>query len=102
MRVHLLLKLASRPRRIIMLARSPSATRRGILFGAAAGAVAAAQFGTIGRASAQAGRPRQLPAIRPGTHTSFGPLKQIDAGVLNVAYAEAGPANGHSSARLAV
>jgi pimeloyl-ACP methyl ester carboxylesterase len=89
-----LLKLASRPRRIIMLARSPSATRRGILFGAAAGAVAAAQFGTIGRASAQAGRPRQLPAIRPGTHTSFGSLKQIDAGVLNVAYAEAGPANG--------
>jgi pimeloyl-ACP methyl ester carboxylesterase len=26
--------------------------------------------------------------------TSFGPLKQIDAGVLNVGYAEAGPANG--------
>jgi len=26
--------------------------------------------------------------------TSFGPLKQIDAGVLNVAYAEAGPADG--------
>jgi hypothetical protein len=25
---------------------------------------------------------------------SFGPLKQIDAGVLNVAYAEAGPVNG--------
>ena len=26
--------------------------------------------------------------------TSFGPLKQIDAGLLNVGYAEAGPANG--------
>jgi pimeloyl-ACP methyl ester carboxylesterase len=26
--------------------------------------------------------------------TSFGPLKQIDAGVLNIAYAEAGPADG--------
>ena len=26
--------------------------------------------------------------------TSFGPLKQIDAGVLNVAYAEVGPADG--------
>jgi pimeloyl-ACP methyl ester carboxylesterase len=26
--------------------------------------------------------------------TSFGPLKQIDAGVLNIAYAEAGPAGG--------
>jgi pimeloyl-ACP methyl ester carboxylesterase len=75
-----------------MSPKSPSATRRTILFGAAAGAVA--QFGIVGRANAQAGRARQLPAIRPGTHTSFGPLKQIDAGVLNVAYAEAGPANG--------
>ncbi len=35
-----------------------------------------------------------MPAIRPGTDTSFGPLKQIDAGVLNVGYAEAGPSNG--------
>jgi pimeloyl-ACP methyl ester carboxylesterase len=35
-----------------------------------------------------------MPAIKPGTHTSFGPLKQIDAGVLNVGYAEAGPADG--------
>ena len=26
----------------------------------------------------------------PGTNTSFGPLKQVDAGVLNVGYAEAG------------
>lgn len=31
---------------------------------------------------------------KPGTTTSFGSLKQIDAGVLNVGYAEAGPANG--------
>ena len=37
---------------------------------------------------------KQLPAIKPGTNTSFGPLKQIDAGVLNVGYAEAGPADG--------
>jgi hypothetical protein len=27
-------------------------------------------------------------------HTSFGPIKQIDAGLLNVGYFEAGPANG--------
>jgi pimeloyl-ACP methyl ester carboxylesterase len=27
---------------------------------------------------------------------SFGPLKQVDAGLLNVGYAEAGPANGHA------
>jgi pimeloyl-ACP methyl ester carboxylesterase len=29
-----------------------------------------------------------------GAHTSFGALKQIDAGVLNVGYAETGPADG--------
>jgi pimeloyl-ACP methyl ester carboxylesterase len=32
--------------------------------------------------------------INPGTNTSFGSLKQIDAGVLNVGYAEAGPPDG--------
>src|ERR687884_113817 len=31
---------------------------------------------------------------KPRSNTSFGPLKQIDAGLLNVGYAEAGPANG--------
>jgi pimeloyl-ACP methyl ester carboxylesterase len=30
----------------------------------------------------------------PGMSTSFGPLKQVDAGVLNVGYAEAGPSDG--------
>ena len=39
-------------------------------------------------------RPSARAAIKPGTNTSFGPLKQIDAGVLNVGYAEAGPADG--------
>ena len=28
------------------------------------------------------------------TNISFGPIKQIDAGLLNVGYAEAGPTNG--------
>jgi pimeloyl-ACP methyl ester carboxylesterase len=32
--------------------------------------------------------------IRPGTTTSFGPLKQVDAGRLNVGYVESGPAGG--------
>jgi alpha-beta hydrolase superfamily lysophospholipase len=36
----------------------------------------------------------KVPAIKAGTHTSFDSLKQIDAGLLNVGYAEAGPANG--------
>jgi pimeloyl-ACP methyl ester carboxylesterase len=35
-----------------------------------------------------------LPSIKPGTNKSFGPLKQINAGLLNVGYVEAGPANG--------
>jgi pimeloyl-ACP methyl ester carboxylesterase len=65
------------------------------LFGTAAGALAAAQLGLVLPANAQTGAARsRLPAIKPGTHTSFGPLKQIDAGVLNVGYAEAGPADG--------
>jgi pimeloyl-ACP methyl ester carboxylesterase len=42
----------------------------------------------------QAGGPSTLPAIKSGTNTSFGPLKQIEAGLLNVGYAEAGPADG--------
>jgi pimeloyl-ACP methyl ester carboxylesterase len=62
-------------------------------FGAAAGAVAAVQLGIVAPANAQAGK-AQLPAIKPGANTSFGPLKQIDAGVLNIGYAEVGPANG--------
>jgi pimeloyl-ACP methyl ester carboxylesterase len=64
--------------------------------GAAALSIAAAQLGMIGSANAQAGTPKptQLPAIKPGTNTSFASLKQVDAGVLNVGYAEAGPADG--------
>src|SRR5499425_209694 len=62
-------------------------------FGSAAMAVAATQLGLIGSAAAQR-METKVPAIKPGTNTSFGPLKQIDAGVLNVGYAEAGPANG--------
>jgi pimeloyl-ACP methyl ester carboxylesterase len=33
-------------------------------------------------------------AIQPGMHTSFASMKQIDAGLLNVGYAEDGPADG--------
>ena len=39
-------------------------------------------------------QPTELPAIKPGMHTSFASLKQIDAGLLNVGYAEDGPADG--------
>lgn len=65
-------------------------------FGTAAFAIAAAQFGSISSAAAQSSKSKSaaLPATSPGTHTSFGPLKQIDAGTLNIGYAEAGPVDG--------
>ena len=58
--------------------------------------IASAELGMIGSAAAQSSKakPPSVPAIKPGTNTSFGSLKQIDAGVLNVGYAEAGPVNG--------
>jgi pimeloyl-ACP methyl ester carboxylesterase len=57
---------------------------------------AAVQFGMTDSAVAQSGKtkPRTVPAIKLGTNKSFGSLKQIDAGVLNVGYAEAGPISG--------
>jgi pimeloyl-ACP methyl ester carboxylesterase len=64
-------------------------------FVSAAVTFAAAQLGMTGSAEAQSKTgPAGLPAIKPGTNTSFASLKQIDAGVLNVGYAEAGPADG--------
>jgi pimeloyl-ACP methyl ester carboxylesterase len=64
--------------------------------GVAAMGIAAAEFVAAGAAEAQPGaaKPKALRAIKPGANTSFAPLKQIDAGVLNVGYAEAGPAQG--------
>ena len=58
--------------------------------------IAAVQLGDIGSVTAQAGKAKasSIPAITPGAHTSFGPLKQVAAGLLNVAYAEAGPDGG--------
>src|SRR5882672_3466478 len=44
----------------------------------------------IGLAGAQPSKTK-LPAIKPGTNTSFGPLKQINASLLNVGYAEVAP-----------
>ncbi len=62
--------------------------------GIAAATLATAQLGAIGAAKAQAKANSTLPAAGPGTHTSFASLKQIDAGLLNVGYADAGPADG--------
>jgi pimeloyl-ACP methyl ester carboxylesterase len=64
--------------------------------GTAAMTIAAAQLGMFGCADVQSGNTKaaDLPPIQPGTNTSFSSLKQIDAGLLNVGYAEAGPADG--------
>jgi len=46
----------------------------------------------MGFANAQSAKPNSaLPTIKPRTNKSFGALKQIDAGELNIGYAEAGP-----------
>ena len=64
--------------------------------GTAATTIAAASLGAIRPARAQYSKtaPAGVPPARPGSHTSFGPIKQIDAGLLNVGYAEAGPVDG--------
>jgi len=62
-------------------------------FGTAAATAAAAQFRMLATADAQPAK-TTLPPVKPETNGSFAPLKQIDAGVLNIGYAEAGPADG--------
>ena len=58
--------------------------------------IASGELGIIGSAAAQSSnaKPATVPAIKPGANKSFGPLKQINAGVLNIGYAEAGPSGG--------
>jgi pimeloyl-ACP methyl ester carboxylesterase len=62
-------------------------------FAMAAVTVAAAELGISGIAKAQAPAIR-LANDRAGSHTSFQALRQIEAGVLDVGYAEAGLASG--------
>ncbi len=73
------------------MSEHPELDRRRFLEAAAA-AVAAAQLTLTRSVNAQTGQ--SVPAIKSGTNTSFASIKQIDAGVLNVGYAEAGPASG--------
>jgi pimeloyl-ACP methyl ester carboxylesterase len=64
--------------------------RRGFLRNAAM-TFAAAELAGIASAAPQA-----IPPIKPGTNTTFASLRHIDAGLLNIGYAEAGPTNGPS------
>jgi pimeloyl-ACP methyl ester carboxylesterase len=69
--------------------------RRNFL-GTAAMTLAAAQFTFSSAADAQTSKTKRVitGTIRPGSNTSFASLKQIDAGLLNVGYAEGGPPDG--------
>jgi pimeloyl-ACP methyl ester carboxylesterase len=70
--------------------------RRRRFIGAAGMTIAAARLGLTSSARAQSGEttPTALSTSRQGPGTSFGALKQIDAGLLSVGYVEAGPAGG--------
>jgi hypothetical protein len=72
-----------------------NADRRRFL-GTATMSIAAAELGMMSSAPAQPVKPKpsSVPQIKPGTNSSFGPLKQINAGLLSVGYAEAGPIDG--------
>src|SRR6202522_3822522 len=63
---------------------------------AAAAAAAAASLAACRStpAASPTGSTPASPTTGAGTHTSFPSIKQIDAGLLNIGYAEAGPADG--------
>jgi len=70
--------------------------QRRSFFGTAAMTVAAAQLGMMSLANAQTGKTNSGSLATNGraTHTSFASLKQINAGLLNIGYAEDGPEDG--------
>jgi pimeloyl-ACP methyl ester carboxylesterase len=61
--------------------------------GAAALTIVSANFSMVGSADGQSNTATAT-ALNSGSQTLFGSLKQIDAGLLNVGYAEAGPPDG--------
>jgi pimeloyl-ACP methyl ester carboxylesterase len=77
-------------------AKASQEINRRRFLGIAATSIAAAGFSAADFANAQPSKtkPAELLTIKPGTNTSFASLKQIEAGLLNVGYAEAGPADG--------
>jgi pimeloyl-ACP methyl ester carboxylesterase len=64
--------------------------------GSAATTIAAASLGVVHSAGAQPSKTQRLDLTptKPRSNTSFGSVKQIDSGLLNVGYAEAGPTHG--------
>ena len=74
--------------------QTPEAVNHGrrLFVGAAMAAAAAAPLSILGEASAQAATVK--PADLADAKSSFGPVRQINAGVLSTGYVEAGPADG--------
>ncbi|NEU95244.1 alpha/beta fold hydrolase [Bradyrhizobium uaiense] len=68
--------------------------RRNFISVAAGSAAALLSLGGSALAQPTKHKSAALPTIAPGTHSSFASLKQIDAGLLSVEYAEAGPIDG--------
>lgn len=64
--------------------------------GAAAITIAAVELGILGSADAQSGKISKTKVLvkQQETNTSFSAIKQINAGLLNIGYAEDGPADG--------
>ena len=62
--------------------------------GAAAMTIAGARFGAIDSGTAQSSHTKTSAPTQAAPVPSFGALKQIGAGVLNIGYAEAGPTGG--------
>jgi pimeloyl-ACP methyl ester carboxylesterase len=75
------------------MSQKTNLNRRGLL-GSAALAITAGQSAVPGSAHAQPDAAKVNAAANTGASTSFRPLKQINAGVLSVGYAEDGPADG--------
>jgi pimeloyl-ACP methyl ester carboxylesterase len=74
----------------------PVSHRRRRFLATAAVTMATVQFVSSGSADAQSDQTGStgLATTRPGKNPGFDPVKRIDAGLLNVGYAEAGPPDG--------
>jgi pimeloyl-ACP methyl ester carboxylesterase len=70
--------------------------RRRVFSGGVAAALAAAQLGFAGSAKAREAnrKPKRPAAIKAAANSSLAPLRQTDAGLLSVGYAQTGPADG--------
>jgi pimeloyl-ACP methyl ester carboxylesterase len=82
--------------RTMTTSQEPNHDRRSFLGTAAMtlAAGAAAQFGVLGCAESRKAELADAATNQPGMDTFFSSVKQIEAGLLNVGYAEAGPVDG--------